>query len=341
MKLKAGQLGGDLRQQGLRPVYLLYGDEPLQEMECADAVRAGARREGYSERRVFHAEGRFDWGGLLAEAGAMSLFATRRLLELRLAGKAPDAAGGKTLERYLEKPPRDTLLLILAGKLDSKAQKAAWFQAAEKIGVTVLLQAPDSRQFMEWLARRLKGKGLNADRDALTILAERAEGNLLAADQEIQKLALLYPDGQLDAARVLDAVADSARFVVFDWIDSVLAGDAPRVVRQLQTLRAEGVEAILLVSLLTREIRTLCRLEHALRSGSSESEAMSQLRIWFNRKPLVMSALKRHSTTRWHALLGYAGRIERMVKGAETGDPWAEMQRLGLAVAGARLPLRG
>jgi DNA polymerase-3 subunit delta len=334
MKLKAPQLVRHLQQRGLPPVCLIYGEEPLQEMECADAVRGFARGQGYSERSLLNVEGHFDWSALSAQTNALSLFASRRLVELRLNGKAPNEAGNKALQAYLERPPADTLLLILAGKQDSKAQKSGWFLQADRQGVLVQTQPVDAGQMPGWISQRLNSKGLQASGEALALLAERAEGNLLAAAQEVEKLALLYPQGRIEAQQVLEAVADSARFVVFDWIDTVLRGDPARVVRQLQALRAEGVDAVLIAGLLAREIRNLCQISTALRNGQAESQVFGQYRVWASRKEWVSRALKRHSPARWHGFLGHAARIDRMIKGAASGNAWDEIQRLALHVAG-------
>lgn len=344
MRLKAPQLANHLKQKGLAPVYLLTGDEPLQEMECADLIRAAAREQGYSERTVISPEGRkFDWKDLRAEAGSLSLFASRRLLELRLEAKlppdndGPNFSNSKVWHEYLAAPPPDTLLLVTAARADSKTQKTKWFQALDKVGIILQLSAPAPAQMPDWIRQRLAAHGLHAADQAVALLAERAEGHLLAAAQEVEKLRLLYPEGDIGAAQVLDAVADNARFEVFAWLDTVLNGDVARLVRQLRGLRGGGVEVVVIATLLEREVRNLCRIAHALQAGQSMAQVMQQFKVWSNRKGLVQQAVKRHSPRAWLQLLAQAGTVERMIKGMATGNPWDEVLSLALRVAGVKL----
>ena len=232
MQLKPEQLDGHLRKQ-LAPVYFISGDEPLRVMEAADAVRAAAREQGYSEREVLSVEAGFDWGRLDAAAGSMSLFAERRLVDLRLPGGKPGDAGGKALRAWAGQPPEDTLLLVTAGKLEPASRKSKWLQALDSAGVVVLVWPLDAQQFPAWVKRRMQQRGLEPTADAVALLAGRVEGNLLACVQEIDKLYLLRGAGPVTGENIAEAVADSARYDVFSLVDAALAGDRSRSSQQV------------------------------------------------------------------------------------------------------------
>jgi DNA polymerase III subunit delta len=341
MKLKAPQLKAHLQRHGLAPVYLLYGEEPWQAMECGDAIRALARTQGYDERQVFTVENQqFDWKNVRAEAASLSLFARKRLLEVRLGEKIPADKDSKTfanidvLLALLRQPPPDTLLLLTCAKLDSKAQKNAWIEAVNQNGVLIAADPIETSQFNDWLRARLAAFGLRATPDALLLLAERAEGHLLAAAQEVEKLSLLYPGGEISAAQVLDAVADSARFEIFAWLDVVLDGHIPRLTRQLRAFAAGGAEVILVASLLERDVRTLCQFAYAIHNGQSEAQALAKLGVWSLRKNRVIKAARRHKLRDWFILLRRCKRIEHIIKGMAVGNPWDELLQVAVQVAG-------
>lgn len=338
VKARFEQLAG-LLEKPLAPIYLLSGDEPLQLGEAADAVRAAARAQGYSERQVMHVETGFDWSSLLAEAGSLSLFAERRLLDLRLPSAKPGDAGARALTGYAGQPPEDTLLLITCGKLDSSQQRSKWFTALERAGVVVQVWPVEPARLPEWVARRMRAHELSPSPAAAALLADHVEGNLLAAAQEIEKLRLLNGPGEIDAEAVAAAVADSARFDVFALADAALAGDAVRSARVLYGLRAEGVEPVLVLWALARELRSLAALAFAARGGEGLEAAMGRLRVWPRRKPLITQALRRHSAARWRALLARSARIDRLIKGMEPGNAWDELLQLSEMIAGQPLLL--
>lgn len=341
MKLKPQQLAHHIQRQGLAPLYLLTGDEPLQQMEAADTIRQAARAQGYTERTLFHVEARFDWRAFSAETNALSLFASRRLLELRLGDKAPGQDGAKALLDYAMNPPPETLLLITAGRLPAAQQKSKWFSGLEKVGVVVPVYPIEVNQLPTWVQQRMQACGLNADAEVAGLIAERAEGHLLAAAQEIEKLHLLYGEQHIGIADVMEAVADSARFEVFGWVDTLLAADAARAVRQLEHLRAEGVEAALLISLLNRDLRALCQLAYAQTQGQLNDHLFSRHKIWGNRKALVRRALQQHNVHRWQQFLLASVELEKCLKGERQGKIWDELLRLGLDIAGQHLePIR-
>lgn len=343
MKIAPVQLQAQLKKQ-LVPVYLIAGDEPLQALESADAIRAAAQARGFSERTVITLENQqFDWKTLTAEANNLSLFASQKLLEIRLGTKVPGDKNDKNFTNaevflnYLQQPVNDTIVLLTLSKLDKKQQKNAWFQALDKVGAIIQVAALDAAQMPAWIQQRLSQHGLHAEREAVTILAERAEGHLLAAAQEVEKLRLLYPEGQLSAEQVLEAVADHARFEVFAWLDTILSGNVPRVMRQLHSLRASGVEIFLIITLLERDVRMLCQVAYALHNGQAMPHVLKEYRIWGARQKLVPQAVKRLRPQAWLALLGQTARIDLMFKGLEAGDPWDAVLRVAIQVSGHKI----
>lgn len=257
MRLRVEQLAKHL-QNDLLPVYLVAGDEPLQQDECLDALRAAARQKGFDERHRFSADTGIDWNALLNESQSMSLFGGRRILELVLLEKRPDKNGSQILRDLLDHPNDDTLILIRCSRLDRRKDwNSAWVKAVEKVGAVVEIWPVEGKQLQHWLRDRLAALKLTIDDDALELLIQRSEGNLLAAAQEVDKLALLATDGRVDAATVQQAVGDSSRYTPFDLTDATSGGDANRALRILRTLRAEGVEAPVVLWALGREIRAL------------------------------------------------------------------------------------
>lgn len=342
MKLNPAQLGKHL-QGSLAPVYVISGDEPLLCQEAADAIRAATRAQGFSEREVFHAEANFDWG-LLYEAGAsMSLFAEKRVIELRIANGKPGDKGTAAILEYLGRPPEDTLLLISLPKLDGSTQKTKWAKALIEGPNSQFLQIwpVEASQLPQWIRQRLAQSGMSASQEALELIAARVEGNLLAAAQEIEKLKLLADGNQIDASTVQAAVADSARYDVFGLIEAVLGGDATHALRMLEGLRGEGQEALFILVMLARELRQLAGLAQQISQGVPQDKAFASARppIWDKRRPLVSKALQRHSAARWNQLLIDAQRIDAQVKGQASGDAWSSLGRLVLLMAGQRLPL--
>ncbi|HEX9803401.1 MAG TPA: DNA polymerase III subunit delta [Gammaproteobacteria bacterium] len=335
MRLRCEQLAAHLRQ-GVQPLYLLSGDEPLQLMEAADAIRARVRELGFGEREVLHAEAGFDWSALSAASGSLSLFAEKRLLELRLPGGKPGKEGGAALSGYAADPPPDTVLLIISGKIDSASQKSKWFRALEATGATLQVWPVEPSALPGWVMSRMRSRGMQPTGEAARLLAERVEGNLLAAAQEVEKLRLLHGEGPIDAAQVEEGVADSARYDIFELVDTALLGDAPRTARVIEGLRAEGVEPILVLWALLREIRAQAQMAGELAQGSSVDAVLGRFRVWEKRKAPVRAGLARHTLKRWLLLLRRAGRIDRMVKGAEPGNPWDELLQLALLMAGVR-----
>ncbi len=334
MKLYPDKLEAALKKV-LLPVYFFSGDEPLQLGEAADAVRRAAREQGFTEREVMHAEKGFDWNELLMASNAMSLFAEKRVIDLRLPSGKPGKDGGAALVEYAGRPPEDTVLLISSGKVDKCSQSAKWYTALDKVGATLQVWPVEAPEMPRWLDQRLRTRGLQPEQDAVRIIAERVEGNLLAAAQEVDKLVLLNGEGALSAEQVEAAVADSARFDVFGLVDAALEGDTTRSTRMLDGLRGEGVEPILVLWSLTRELRSLADMAAQIESGKGVDGVLA--RVWGKRKGPVKAALLRHNRARWQQMLRRAARLDRVIKGAAAGNAWDELLQLTLLMAGVQL----
>ncbi len=333
MELRPEQLVAQAGTQPLRPAYLVAGPETLLVLEAADAVRARARADG-AEREVFDGEGRDpDWDALSASFSAPGLFASRRLLEVRLPGGKPGKAGAEVISGFCADPPPDTHLLVVAGEW-SKAHQGKWVDALSRCGVVSIAWALKPHELPGWIERRLRERGLRAAPDAVQGLAERVEGNLLAAAQEIDKLALLAPDGVLDLATMESLVADAARYDVFRLVESTLSGQVVQVRRMLAGLRAEGGQVAGLMPMLVRELLRAAALSRAQARGANLAAEMKSQGLWESRQAPFKRALQRHATPiRWNRFAAYASRIDRAAKGRGPGDPWQLLERLLLAIA--------
>ncbi|EPC03645.1 DNA polymerase III subunit delta [Litchfieldella anticariensis FP35 = DSM 16096] len=324
----------------LPPVVIVAGDEPLIHMEACDAVRARAREQGIEEREILHVENGFQWGRLLESAASLSLFASAKLIELRLGSQSPGQEGSKALEGYAERlQDSDNVLLISAAKLDRKLQQSKWFKAMDKAGLYVPVWPVDHQRLGFWMRDRAGRYGLTLDMDAARLLGERTEGNLLAADQELQKLALLLPPGsRLDAATIAGGVEDSARFDVFTLADACLRGERERASRIIRGLRGEGVEAPIILWSLTRELRTLLSLYQHLDQGQSFEHACKAQKppIFDKRRPAYQQALNRLPVKRLHKLLLFSQRLDLAIKGASDIPLWDGLHDLALTLAGGR-----
>ena len=335
MRLRPDQLAAHLRKT-LALLYLVFGEEPLQALEAADAIRAAARERGH-ERDCLTVETGFDWNSLRQQACSPSLFAPLRLLELRMGNAKPGDAGAQALSAYAARPPEDVALLITAGKLDWNTQKSRWFAALDEAGVVVAAAPVEPQQLPGWIERRLRSRGLDPAPEAVTLLAERVEGNLLAAAQEIEKLALLADDRELTAQAVLAAVGDSARYSIYDFVDAALLGQPERVARILDGLRDEGIEPVLVNWALHQESRRLAMLAFARSRGQALEAALAEQKVWEKRKPLLRQASQRLALTGCRRLLRACARTDRTIKGAETGSPWNALLANGLRLAGLEL----
>ena len=331
MPLKAQQLDAALRQ-GLRPVYLIGGPEPLLVQECRDKVIAAARAEGYTEREVLAVDRGFDWDALVASAGAPSLFAERKVIDLRLPTGKPGQAGAKALIAWCETPDADTLLVVSCDAWDAASRKSKWAAAFDRGGVQVDVWAIKPREMPGWVAQRLKAAGLEPEREAVMTLAHRLEGNLLAAQQEIEKLALIKGSGKVTTEDVLASVADSARFDAFVLVERILEGDTPDGLRIVAGLKRMDVPIQLVTGAIVRELRTLEAFVAARQAGEAEAAAFRKLNVWRSRQAAVRRAASRIDAPRLGQGLRRLSLIDRQSKGQADGDPWQELDRLVLAL---------
>jgi DNA polymerase-3 subunit delta len=317
----------------LKPVWLIAGSEHLLVLEAADRLRARARALGYIEREIFDVDARFDWNELAMSGAAMSLFASRRIIDVRMPTGRPGKEGSAAISAWCASLPAETILLITAQDW-SKQHEGAWVNAIDKVGVTMPIWPLKPDEMPTWIAARLQLRGVKATREAIAMLAERVEGNLLAAAQEVDKLALLVGEATLDLQTLEASVADDARFDAFRLTDAALNGDAARALRIVEGLRAEGEEAIPLVGWLLTQLRLLARLAAA--GDNNLNQAFRNERVWDSRQPMLKRALKSADAAHWERCIIHAGRIDRIAKGRGDGDVWREIERLIAAIAAPR-----
>ncbi|MBL8503525.1 MAG: DNA polymerase III subunit delta [Rhodocyclaceae bacterium] len=333
MQLRAEQLAAHLSGK-LAPLYVLHGDEPLLVIEAGDAIRAAARAKGFSEREVLVAGPGFKWDGLMLAAGNLSLFGENKLVDLRLPTGKPGRDGGEMVQRYCERLPEGVLTLVTLPQLDWATKKTAWFNALVQAGVAIELNAPNLPELPDWIALRLARQQQKAERAALEFIAAHVEGNLLAAHQEIQKLGLLYPAGELGLAQVEDAVLNVARYDVDKLRAALLEGDAARCARLLEGLRGEDVAPPLLLWAFASEIRTLAVLRAAQEEGRPLAAVLRAERVFDDRRAAALQrALPHLRAPQLRAALLAAARIDRMIKGLVQGDVWDEFLQLALRLA--------
>lgn len=350
MEVSPDQLVSQLDAGPLQPAYLIAGPEPLLVVEAADAVRAAARRDGIGEREVFEAgagQRELDWDALQASFNAPGLFSARRLVEVRLPTGKPGKEGAAVIADFCADPSPDVVLLVTAGDW-GRQHGGAWSQAIAKIGRMAVAWQVKPHELPGWIERRLRSRGFVADRDAVLYLAERVEGNLLAAAQEIDKLALLLgkpgeaapmPAGPRSSLRPLDVstlqslIADASRYDVFRLVDAAMNGQAPQASRILAGLRAEGEAVPALLGMIVMELQRGAALAQVQSRGGNLSAAFKAQRIWDAKQPMYQRALKRHAPSAWEAMLAQAGQVDRIAKGRAPGDAWQALERLMLALA--------
>lgn len=329
MQVRAEQLAAQLAKS-LAPAYTLHGDEPLLALEAADAVRAAARRGGCEERERLAAERSFDWASLKHAAASRSLFGGSKLIELRIPSGRPGTAGAAAIVHYCERLAAGNVLLVSLPRLRRDDQQAGWFRALAAAGVVVDIFPVERAKLPDWIAARLARQRQRAPREVLEFLADRVEGNLLAAHQEVQKLALLAPEGELAMEQVERAVANVARYDMGDCAAALTAGDLARYARVLEGLRGEGEPANLVLWMLAEELRTILRVQHGLAAGRPLEQLLRENRVWGPRQATMRAAIARHRGPALERALAHAARIDRVVKGVAPGEAWDELLALGL-----------
>ena len=336
MQLRLDALDGHLNKS-LSQLYVITSDEHLLALEAADKIRRAARAQGFSERDVLTVERSFKWGELLAANQELSLFGDKKLIELRIPTGKPGKDGGAALQAYVKDLSPDNLTLITLPKLDWQTQKAAWVGALQQAAVYIDIPQIERAQLPNWIGQRLAAQGQSADRQSIDFIADRVEGNLLAAHQEIQKLALLHEPGKLTYEQVHDAVLNVARYDVFKLSEAMLMGDPARLVRMLEGLKGEGEALPLVLWAVSEEIRTLLKLKSGMAQGRPLGALLKEYRIWGPKERMMDPALRRISLATLASAMKDAAQVDKMIKGlrakAYSGDAWDAMLQLGLKVA--------
>lgn len=319
-------------EKNLLPIYLIHGDESLIIEECLDQIRLAARHKGYSERIVFDVEGSFNWSDFSSEAQAMSLFSERKIIEIRLnTGKASDK--GKAIEAFCDTADGDTVVIISAPRLDKNVQKQAWFKKVEKIGASTIIWPLKPRDVQEWSSAHCRKQGKTIQYDALQLLLEKTEGNLLATKQEIEKLCLSVDGNDISLETMVNSIADSSRYTIFDLSDHCLKGDVRGAAHIFNHLRSEGSEILALSGLITKEIRALNVLSHYSKSMSMD-QAFVKAKVWKNKQSLYRTAINRLNKTKLENLLKAASNLDLAVKGMSDEKPWHLFFEVCMALAG-------
>ena len=336
MQLRLDALDAHL-SKSLGTLYVIASNEHLLALEAADKIRRAARQNGYTEREVLIVERYFKWGELQAANQSQSLFGDKKLIELRIPTGKPGKDGGKALQEYAADLSPDNLTIISLPKLDFATQKTAWVNALQQAGVFIDIPMVERNQLPGWIGTRLAAQKQSADRQSLDFIAERVEGNLLAAHQEIQKLGLLHPPGQLSFEQVHDAVLNVARYDVFKLNEAMLSGDIPRFTRMINGLKGEGEALPLVLWAVAEELRTLLKLKAGMEQGQPLPAMLKEYRIWGPRERLMAPALQRVSLRTLQTALQQAAQIDKMIKGLRTksfaGDAWDALSQIGLTVA--------
>ncbi len=329
MRIKLEQLPSQLQKQ-TAPLYVLFGNEPLLILEATDLIRNQARQHGYTERALFSVDQHFDWSDLFNASNNLSLFGDRRIMDIRIPSGKPGKEGSKAIEIYCNALPPDTLTLITLPRIDKQGQATKWFKTLETTGTLIPVYPIERDQLPGWIGQRLGKQQQKADSATLQFLADQVEGNLLAAHQEIQKLALLYPVGNLTFKQVKDVVLNVARYDVYQLSDAMIAADTVRYTRILSGLQGEGIAPLLILATLAEQIRQLIVIRKGLDNGQPSTQLLQAARIWGDRQKSVLSAAKRINRQSLTQGLPHAAKIDRIIKGVAQGDVWDELLQLGL-----------
>lgn len=336
MPIRPSDLPSQLAGGRLAPIYVVHGEEALLALEAAQLIRDAARQAGFAEREVLTVEPGFKWAELAAAGQAISLFAEQKLIELRIPTGKPGTEGGEALQQYAAGAPAENVLLVQLPKLEKLQLQSKWFGALEAQGVVVACPAVGRNELPSWIAERLSRQQQRLSPDAMEFLVARVEGNLLAAKQEIDKLALLHPAGELDLAALTEAVANVARYDVWGLGEALLAGDAGRLARMLDGLRGEGEAPHLVLWAMADEVRALLRVGLGRSQGQNLQQLYRENRVWGDKQRRYPAALDRLKASQLKAALGHAAEIDRAVKGVGPGDPWEELLKLGMRLMPTR-----
>jgi DNA polymerase III subunit delta len=335
VQIKPQQLSS-LLQKVLAPVYFISGDEPQQLGELADAIRTAAKTRDFTAREIFFVDKLFDWKQLNVAADTFSIFADKKIIDLRLPTGTPGAEGAKALAAYCQRLPEDTLLLITAGKITKDAQKSSWFQIIDKVGCVIQVWPLTGQDLHRWIQDRMQQRDILPEPGAVKLLADRVEGNLLAAAQEIEKLYVLYGSGKLNTQQIIDVVADSSRYDVFKLVESILSAQADKILKILSSLNAEGVASAIVLWALMREARILIAYKAAQSQGEKDL-ILKKNGVWGERKQLIDFAVKRLTHTELNQVLVLGAKADRQIKGQQQGDAWETLLAASLGLASISL----
>jgi DNA polymerase-3 subunit delta len=335
MRIQTKQLDQELKKN-LLSVYLVTGDEPLLVQEALDSIRAASKKSGCDERKILDVDRKFDWSSLNNEANSLSLFAERTLTELRLEKSKPGIPGAKALQYYCQNIPDDKILLISSAKLTAATLKSKWCASIDKVGGIIQVWPISLNEMPQWIAQRARRMGLEIEQDAIALLADRLEGNLLAAQQELEKLKLLATGKKIDADTVLASVSDAAKYDIFNLTDACLSGNAKLAVKIVTSLKVEGLEATYALWALTKEIRTVYALHHALQKNQPPQTVFKKFGIFQQRQTSLMQTAKRHKSANLRTLLNQCKKTDDLIKGVEKGlNPWDVLLEISLGLAGS------
>lgn len=340
MRLRANQLDAELKKK-LLPVYFVTGDEPLLIQEALDSIRLACKQQGYDERKILEVDRKFDWQSLIEESNTLSLFSEKILTELRLNGSKPGIPGGKALQSYCKDLPEDRVLLISTNKVDAGTLKTKWCSEIDRVGAIIQIWPIALNEMPQWLGQRSRNMGLKIEYDAIQLLADRLEGNLLAAQQELEKLRLLYPNTteEIDTEKVLQSVSDASKYDVFNLTDACLNGDAKLCAKILNNLKLEGLEVTYVLWALSKEIRLLAALVRANLKGMNLQGVFKEQRVIQKRQPQLSQAARRLSLTRLQQLLDLCKLVDDLIKGVHKGiDPWDILNDIAFGISGITLP---
>lgn len=332
MPLRAEQLDAHLEKQ-LAALYVIHGDEPLLALEAADAIRAAARRRGHAEREVLQVERGFDWSALTHAGASLSLFGGAKIVELRIPSGKPGTEGGAAIAAYCARLSAEVVTIVSLPRLDRATQSSAWFRALAENGTVVDVFPIERARLPAWIGARLGRQGQRAAPEVLEFIADRVEGNLLAAHQEVQKLALLAPRGELSLEAVREGVANVARYDAFDASSALLAGDTARYVRVISGLRNEGEAPTLVLWAIAEDLRALARVQDGMRAGRALDQLLRENRVWGARQGAVRAGMRRIARASIDVAIRRAAEIDRAIKGVAKADPWEGFIRLGLELA--------
>ncbi len=335
MRIQTKQLDKELKTK-LLPVYLVTGDEPLLVQEALDSIRLASRNSGCDERKILDVDRKFDWGNLNNEANSLSLFAERTLTELRLGASKPGIPGGKALQLYCQQLPEDKILLISAAKLNAATLKSKWCSAIDKVGGIIQVWPISLNEMPQWISQRANKMGLQIEREAISLLSDRLEGNLLAAQQELEKLKLLSDGTKINTDMVLASVSDSAKYDIFNLTDASLSGNAKLTAKIVSSLKVEGLEPTYALWALSKEVRTVLALTHAFQKNLPPQSIFKQYGIFQKRQAVLTQAAKRHKAANLKILLSKCKQTDDLIKGVEKGvNPWDLLLDISLGLSGS------